>query len=329
MPVKNQLVPLPELVFETAAEHHTRQVPLAGPNDRAGAIWDSLRGRRFDCVDEIVVCDTEGRLVGLVNIEDLLAADDQTPLSEIMDAAPPAVTPGVDQEVAAWQAIRHRETSLAVVDSQGRFQGVITPRRIFEVLLWEHDEDTARLGGFMASRSEAYTASDEPVLRRLWHRVPWLLAGLLGAIVSADLVGMFESQLRADLILAFFVPGVVYLADAVGTQTETLIVRGLSVGISIERVFLRELLTGLSIGIVLAVLMFLFILWRWERPDVALAVSLALLAACSIASSVAMLLPWLLHKLGQDPAFAAGPMATVIQDMLSVTLYFVICWILV
>jgi magnesium transporter len=327
--VQNHLAPLPQLRFETAAEHHTRHVPIARPNDCVGAVWDSLRGRRFDCADEIVVCDAEGRLVGLVNIEDLLAANDATLLSQIMDAAPPVVTPGTDQEVAAWQAIRHRETSLAVVDSQRRFQGIITPGRIFEVLLWEHDEDTARLGGFLESSSEAYTASNEPLVRRLWHRVPWLLAGLLGAILSADLVGLFEAQLRGDLILAFFVPGVVYLADAVGTQTESLVIRGLSVGIRIERIFARELLTGLLIGIVLALLMFLFVRWRWGRTEVALAVSVELLAACSIASGVAMFLPWILHRIGQDPAFAAGPIATVVQDLLSVMLYFVICMSLV
>ena len=323
--MKTQLAPLRQLAFETAAEHYTRRVPLAGPHDSVGTVRDSLRGRRFDCVDEIVVCDAEGRLVGLVNIEDLLAADDQASLSEIMDTAPPVVTPGVDQEVAAWQAIRHRETSLAVVDPQGRFQGIISPRRIFEVLLWEHDEDTARLGGFLHSSSEAFTASDEPMHRRLWHRVPWLLAGLLGAIASADLMSLFEAKLRADLILAFFLPGIVYLSDAVGTQTETLVIRGLSVGIRIERVFARELLTGVLIGMVLALLMFLFVRWRWERTEVALAVSVALFAACAIASGVAMVLPWALHRLGQDPAFAAGPIATVIQDLLSVTLYIVIC----
>jgi magnesium transporter len=107
------------------------------------------------------------------------------------------------------------------------------------------------------------------------------------------------------------------------------VIRGLSVGIRIERVFMRELLTGLLIGVVLAMLMFLFINWRWERTEVALAVSVALFSACSIASGVAMTLPWVLHRLGQDPAFAAGPMATVIQDLLSVTLYFLICMCLV
>lgn len=319
------LAPLTELKFETAAEHHTRHVPVAAPRDRVSTVRESLRGKRYDSVAEIVVCDENGRLAGLVNMEDLLAANDEVLLETIMDASPPVVTPDVDQEVAAWQAMRHSESSLAVVDVQGRFQGMITPRRIFEVLLWEHDEDTARLGGFLKSSSAAYATSDESVLRRLRHRLPWLLIGLLGAILSADLISIFEAELQAQVILAFFVPGIVYLADAVGTQTETLAIRGLSVGISIERIFWREIVTGLLIGAVLAALTFPIVLWRWGRADVAGAVSLAILAACSVASTVAMVLPWILKSLRQDPAFAAGPLATVIQDLLSVLIYLLVC----
>lgn len=323
--MSNRLAPLPELKFETAGEHHTRHVPMASPKDRVVTIRTSLRGKRYDSVGEIVVCHENGRLAGLVNIEDLLAAEDDVLLETIMDVSPPVVTPNVDQEVAAWKAIRHAETSLAVVDDQGRFQGIITPRRIFQVLLWEHHEDTARLGGFLKSNSAAYTTSDESILRRLRHRLPWLFIGLLGAILSADLVGMFEAQLQAQVILAFFVPGIVYLADAVGTQTETLAIRGLSVGMSIEKVFWREVVTGLLTGSVLAAFTLPVVLWRWGRADVAGAVSLAILAACSVASTVAMALPWILKSLRQDPAFAAGPLATVIQDLLSVLIYFLVC----
>ena len=325
----NRLPPLPELKFETAAEHHTRHVPLASPGDCVATVRESLRGKRYDSTSEIVVCHADGRLAGLVNIEDLLAAEDNVLLEAIMDPSPPVVTANIDQEVAAWQAIRHAETSLAVVDNEGRFQGIITPRRIFEVLLWEHDEDTARLGGYLAGSSEARTASDESVLSRLKHRLPWLIVGLVGAILSADLVGMFQAQLQAQVILAFFVPGIVYLADAVGTQTETLVIRGLSVGISIERVFWREIVTGFLTGALLAALAFPIIYWRWGQADVAGAVTLALLAACSVASTVAMALPWILRSLRQDPAFAAGPLATVIQDLLSVLIYFLICVVLV
>jgi magnesium transporter len=131
------------------------------------------------------------------------------------------------------------------------------------------------------------------------------------------------------VILAFFVPGVVYLADAVGTQTEAIVIRGLSVGVPIRRVVRQELVTGLLVGLGLALTFFLVVLWVWQAPDVALAVALALLAASSIATVVAMALPWLFHHLGADPAYGSGPLATVIQDLLSIVLYFVIAFNLV
>jgi magnesium transporter len=322
----NRLPPVRELKFETAAEHYTSNVPRARPNELAVDVRSGLIGRKFAAVAEIVVCDETDRLLGLVNVEDLLAAGDEVPLCELMDPNPPVVTSGVDQEHVAWLAIRRGETSLAVVDDDGRFRGLVTPQRIFEVLLFEHHEDTARLGGFLKSSSEAYTASDEPMLRRLGHRLPWLFVGLVGAMFAADLVGMFEAKLQSHLILAFFIPGVVYLADAVGTQTETLVIRGMSLGISIEKVFWRELLTGCLVGLVLAFIMFPLVALRWNRSDAALAISVAIFAASSIASSVAMAMPWALKLFGQDPAFAAGPLATVVQDLLSVVVYLLVCF---
>jgi magnesium transporter len=142
-------------------------------------------------------------------------------------------------------------------------------------------------------------------------------------------VGSFEEALASQLLLAFFIPGIVYLADAVGTQTETLVVRGLSVGVGMGRMVRRELVTGLLIGLALAAFAYPVTLWRWDSGEVALIVSLSLLAACSTATTVAMTLPWLLQRLGGDPAFGSGPLATVIQDLLSILLYFAIAqWVL-
>jgi magnesium transporter len=131
----------------------------------------------------------------------------------------------------------------------------------------------------------------------------------------------FQETLRAELALAFFLPGVVYLADAVGTQTETLMIRGLSVGVPIRGVVGRETLTGVLAGIVLALLFFPAALLAWGNPRVAATVAVALFSACSVATMVAMALPWLLHRLGWDPAFGSGPLATVIQDLLSIAIY--------
>src|SRR5688572_4900846 len=130
--------------------------------------------------------------------------------------------------------------------------------------------------------SAVRTTSEEPVRRRFLHRVPWLLVGLLGALMAADFVGWFQSNLQENLMLAFFIPGIVYLADAVGTQTETVVVRGLSVGVGMRKMIRRELLAGLAIGVALAVIAGPIVWWRWGDKDVAVAVGCDLLRNCAI-----------------------------------------------
>jgi magnesium transporter len=298
-------------------------VPIGSPSTSSDAMRCALEGRRFDSASNIAVCE-QGRLVGIVSLEALLSAAPEEPLSAIMDAAPPAVGPGVDQEVAAWQGVNRGEISLAVVDASQRFLGFIPPQRLLRILLEEHDEDVARIGGFLRASSRTVHALEEPVLQRFWHRAPWLLAGLTGMTLSAHVVAGYETQLRQHVVVAFFLPGVVYLADAVGTQTETLFVRGLSVAVPMERVIWRELATGWLVALTLALVFFPIALFWWGRADVAAAVSLALLASCSIASAVAMACPWLLDRVGLDPALGSGPIATVIQDLLSIAVYFTI-----
>jgi magnesium transporter len=260
----------------------------------------------------------------LISIEKLLAAAPAALASDLMDSDPPLVAHGIDQEVAAWKAVQHGESSLGVVDGDGRFVGLVPPRRLLAVFLQEHDEDLARLGGFMKGASSAIHASEEGVWLRFWHKVPWLLVGLGGAILAADIVGAFEGRIEDNVTLAFFLPGIVYLADAVGTQTETLVIRGLSLNVPIRRIVWRELATGLLVGIALALAFFPLGVWRWGESDVALAASLSLLAACSMATMVAMALPALFQRLGRDPAFGSGPLATVVQDLLSIVIYFCI-----
>lgn len=314
--------------FEVASRHATRQVPVVGPDTPIRTIKDLLDRQKFDCASHIAVCEGE-RFAGVVRIEDMMPAADDVPVRAVMDPDPPTIKPGADQEKAAWHAIKHNEAAIAVVDEHGHFSGMIPPYQLLTVLLQEHDEDMARLGGFLKQSSGARMASEEPLHRRFWHRLPWLLLGLAGAIFAADIMGWFEAQLQEKVLLAFFIPGIVYLADAVGTQTETVIVRGLSVGVSIRRILRLELLTGLGIGITLAAVAAPVVYLRWHDADVAISVGLALLATCSIATLVAMSLPWLLDKCRVDPAFGSGPLATVIQDLLSIFLYFLIArWVL-
>jgi magnesium transporter len=321
-------IPVTQFVSETASEHVCRLVPVAAPIMRVEDLKNSLQGVHFESATHIGVCEA-GKLVGVVRVEELFSASPDAKIGEIMDDDPPVVAPGVDQEKAAWKAVQHGESALAVIDNGGRFVGFLPPDRLLTILLHEHDEDMARVGGFLRDTSMARAASQEPVVKRFWHRLPWLLLGLVGAFVAADIVGAFEQQLRANVMLAFFIPGIVYLADAVGTQTEALVIRGLSVGVSIGGVVRREVYTGLLVGVTLAAIFFPIGLWRWGDASMVAAVALAILAACATASAVALTLPWLLNRFGFDPAFGSGPLATVIQDLLSVIIYLAIATALV
>lgn len=310
----------------TAGQLAVSEVPRATPTSLAGEVRASLAGGSFASATEIAVLDGE-RFVGLVPVERVLAADDETSIRNLAVDAP-AVSADADIEVATRQAARAGVRCLAVVDEERRFQGLVPADRLLHVLELEHEEDLARLGGFLSRSRVARIAAEEAVPRRLRHRLPWLGIGLAGAMASVAVVGSFEAQIRQVVLLAFFVPAVVYMADAVGTQTETVVIRGMSVGVPIRDVVGRELGAGLVIGLLVGSAFFPFALAVWGDASVAATVSLALVVSCSVATAVALALPYVIVRFGGDPAFGAGPLATVIQDLLSILAYFSIAVLL-
>jgi len=278
---------------DTASRHASTRVPTAAASDLVSATLDGMRGKRFESAAAVAVL-ADGRLVGVATIEQMFAAPGAATLRDVMDPAPPTVAPDTDREHAAWQAVQRNESGIAVVDGEGRFRGLVPPQQLLTVLLQEHDEDMARLGGFLHSAESARKTTLERVARRLWHRMPWLMVGLVGAMISAGLMSAFEAQLSAKLAVAYFVPGIVYLADAVGTQTETLAIRGLSVGVGIRRILAPEAVTGLLVGVLLGVVMLPVVALMTHDWLLAAAVAIAVLAASTIATVVALMLPWLL-----------------------------------
>ena len=129
--------------LDSAAAHAGRNVPIAAPEDTVASVLERMRGVRFDSAGVVAVCSGP-QLVGLVTIERLLAAPGQVAVTAVMDAQPPVVMPGVDQEHAAWLAAQRAESGLAVVDEKGHFIGLIPPQRLSAILLEEHDEDLVR-----------------------------------------------------------------------------------------------------------------------------------------------------------------------------------------
>ena len=312
-----------ELFIGEVSEYATARVPTASPSEPAKSVHAAMVGTTFDLVDEVVVLE-DGKLVGLVAFSDLLKAGDDQSVEELMDREPVILRAESSEEGAAWAMVRRRQRNLVITKTDDSFVGLVPSDKLIGRLLTEHDEDAARLGGYLASSGRARLAAEEPVRRRIWHRLPWLLIGLVGAMASAVIVGSFEEQLDKKVLLAFFVPAVVYMADAVGTQTETLLIRGMSANINMRAVVRREMITGILIGVLVGAAFYPFAVIGWGDADVALAVGLALIASCSIATSVATVLPRLLARFGSDPAFGSGPLATIIQDLLSIAVYLAI-----
>jgi magnesium transporter len=246
-------------------------------------------------------------------------------IHDLMEPGVAYVHADTDQERAASVAVHHGILSVPVLDDAGVLIGVVPPNAILDVLRREHVEDLHRLAGIRRESTRARLAMTEPPLRRVQDRLPWLLVGLLGSVAATLVVGRFEALLETQVAVAFFVPGIVYLADAIGTQTEAIVIRGISLcRASLRRLLISELGTGFLIGLVLAGLIFPTVALGYGDVRMAGAVSLSLIAASIVAATIGLLLPWILSRLGHDPAFGSGPIATVIQDIISLFVYFTI-----
>jgi magnesium transporter len=279
----------------------------------------------YESVASVYVLDDAKRLLGVVPLSRLLAAPAEQPLAELMMADPPVVLPGEDQEGVAGRALAHRMSEIPVVDPQGRLLGAVPPLALLDILRREHIEDLHRLAGITRENSHARSAIEAPPARRAHDRLPWLLVGLVGSMVATFVVSRFEHALESRVAVAFFIPGIVYLADAIGTQTEAIAVRGLSLSHAPLSVLLREELdAGLLIGLTLGMLTLPAIWWVFADFSLAVSVALSLVLAGGVATTVGLFFPWLLFRAGKDPAFGSGPVATIIQDVLSLLIYFTI-----
>lgn len=308
---------------ETSLHHASRDARVAHGRDTAHDARQRIRADRQSHWDLLCVVDDDGRLIGTLSAPELLTLPDDAVLSAHVRRDRPSVASSLDQEHTASVALHHAVSALPVVDAEGRVVGVVGAQKLMDILRREHVEDLHRLAGISRETAQARQALEAPPLRRARHRLPWLIFGLVGSALATFVMSRFEASLAALPALAFFVPGLVYMADAIGTQSEAIAVRGLSLSrISLARLIGSELRTGLLIGCVLSALAFLAVWAVFGQPRLAGAVALALAAASVVASAIGLTLPWLLSRLGTDPAYGSGPLATIVQDVLSLLIYF-------
>ncbi len=271
------------------------------------------------------VIDDAGHLKGVISTRDLIATPGDVKLSNLMAEDLVTVKILTDQEEVAELCNHYDLLALPVVDDGNILRGMVTFDDVMEVIYEEATEDMY-LQSAIATPKESYT---EMPLVTIWKgRVPWLILLLAAAVISGHVMKHFEDVSRHIIALTFFIPMLLGTAGNAGAQSATIVVRALALGQVRERVrvnlLARELVTGLSLGITLGVLGFVFAFL--VVPDagwgLALTLAISLFLSIIIASMSGAVLPLVFEKLGWDPALMSGPFLTTIVDVLGLLVYF-------
>ncbi|MCD6169745.1 MAG: magnesium transporter [Candidatus Latescibacteria bacterium] len=268
----------------------------------------------------VYVVDRRQNLVGTLSLRDLILAQPDQRVSEIMNRDVMSVVQGTDQEEVANIFRKYDLVVLPVVDAKGRLVGKITIDDIVDVIEEEDSEDIAKMVG--TSREEM---TEHSPVKVAGIRLPWLVICLFGGMGSATIVSHFEDVLGTVLTLAFFVPVLMDMGGNVGVQSATLVVRSLALGeidsSDLWKRLHREIRTSLIMGLACGAAVGLFaFLWK-DNPILGVVVAVAMCGAILAASMTGVLMPMVFKKLGIDPAVATGPVVTTINDWSGLLIY--------
>jgi len=286
------------------------------------------------CIDEIrkqaenvdkfyavYVVDDRDKLLGRVSLKDLVVSDARKLVSEMHEEGIVSVETYMDDIEVADIMRKYDLESVPVVNVQGQLVGRITIDDVVDVITEQAEEDRQLMSGISENVEE-----DDSVWRNSRARLPWLLIGILGGLMNAKFMGLFEADLTRIAAIAFFTPLIQATGGNVGIQSSSLIVQSLSNPGFVEeglwnrlaKVFSVALLNGLFLAlIVLAANMLLF-----DEQTLSYVVSVALFSVVVFASFVGTVTPLVLSRLGFNPALASGPFITTINDLLGLTVYF-------
>lgn len=316
------------LHHSAVGRHITTKIPKLHLEDRVIDAFHFLQKRaaKLDSLTYLYIIDAENRLKGVISISELLQAAPDQELQQIMQKQLVTVGPELDKELAAQVALQHQLKALPVVEKSGQLLGILQNDELLAILHQEHREDLLRFSGIIPSAAVSASVEQTNVLHSIGSRLPWILIGLVGGVVIAQVIGVFEEVLQKEALLITFIPLIVYIANAVGVQSQMLYIRDtvISERVHIWAFLRRQLLEVTSIGLISWVLLIGASTLLWGRPYLGVIVGLAMVAAIIVATIQSVLIPRILMALKQDPAIGSGPLATILQDMTSVLIYLAI-----
>ncbi len=271
----------------------------------------------------LYVVDEYGKLVGVSSLRQLVVVPAHTPLKKFMVTDVFSVQTDMDQEEVAKLVARYDILAVPVVDENNRLVGIVTVDDVIDIFRSEATEDILKMAGV----GEEYVET-KSVIKSTRIRLPWLFASCLGGIVALIIIGRFEGVLSQTAYLAAFIPVIMGMGGNIGTQSSTIVVRGLATGrLSISDmwpVVIKELTIGLILGSIYGVFIAIVAQFSYSLSMLALSVGLALMSSMAIAALVGSFVPMVMARLNIDPAVSTGPFVTTAIDIVSVFFYFII-----
>ncbi|MBD7912402.1 magnesium transporter [Clostridium cibarium] len=263
----------------------------------------------------LYVTDKNEILKGVLSLRDLVSSDFETKISDITNTNVISVKYDIDQEEVANKFEKYGFLTMPVIDEKNKLLGIVTADDIIEIIKEESTEDIHRLGG--VDREEKIDGS---LKNSINSRLPWLFVNLLTAILAAAVVGMFEGTISQVVTLATFMPIVTGMGGNAGTQSLTIVVRGIALGEltgeNAKRIFIKELFVGIFTGIALGAVIAL-LGYFWERNVVfGIVIGIAMILNMAFATMSGFLIPVILKKLKIDPALASAIFVTTVTDVL-------------
>jgi len=318
---------------ETAGKLMVEKIPIVDENSTVGDVEKMLieKAKNFITIDYIYATDKRGKLKGVFSVRELFHSDKKIFIKKLFPQKIVSVRSNTDQERLALLAIRNNLKAIPVIDKKGNLLGAVPSDIIMKVLQDEHVEDLLRFAGVGKIKNPSIALANASVFFHFRKRLPWLVIGLGGGVLAAFVVEYFKLAIEAHLVLAAFIPVIVYMADAAAGQTQAVFIRAMATerNLELKKYIGREVGINILLSIFLSVLIFA-ISYLWINIfEVSLVLGLSIFFTVFCAIIISLLLPIVLGKMKFDPAIASGPFATVITDILSLMIYFTVATLVI
>ena len=263
------------------------------------------------------------RLIGIVSAKDLMTTDDDVQIRDLMETEIISVGTHTDKEDVAQLFTRYDFLAIPVLDAEGLMVGIVTFDDAMDVMVEEATEDITKMAAINPSEKTYFETS---VFAHAKNRIPWLLILMFTSIITGTIITKYENAFAAIPLLVSFIPMLMDTGGNCGSQSSTLIIRGIALSQirfqDIFRVVFKEFRISLIVGSVLAVSNGVRIMIQYDDPALALVIALSLIGTVVAAKLVGCMLPLLASKAHLDPAIMASPLITTLVDIFSILIYF-------